>query len=98
MDAVQALAREKGVPPVTEEELATVDMRALFRRMRIRWYEIPRYVGRARQALKDNRHMIALQPNIVPVLRWAMQQDVPMAILSSNSEEVIRGMVEQHVP
>ena len=40
MEAVQSLARDKGVPPVTDEELATVDMRALFKRMRIRWYEI----------------------------------------------------------
>jgi phosphoglycolate phosphatase len=98
MEAVQTLAHEKGVPAVTDEELATVAMRDLFRRMRIRWWEIPRYVKKGRQALVDNRDRIVVQPNILPVLRWATGQGLPMAILSSNTEALIADFVAAHMP
>lgn len=98
LHAVNALAVAKGVPPVTATALRERSLPELFRHFKVRWYQIPWYVRMGRQHMQAFRHLINVHAQVLPTFAWAQGQGLRVAILSSNSADLIRGVVAEHLP
>ena len=92
------VARHKGVEPLNEHEVARLTMRQLFKRMRIRWFEIPYYVRLGRREMARQSDIIALHLEVLPTLVWAQAEQIPLMIVSSNGTPLIEAVLSRHLP
>jgi phosphoglycolate phosphatase len=99
LKALQEIAELKGVPPISESEHRALSTRELFSRLRIRWWQIPRFVKLARRLVHKNRACITLHSQARPVLEWALSDaGAKLTILSTNSEGLIRDILAREAP
>lgn len=96
--ALNTIAHRRGAQPLAPSELKSLTTRQLFLRLNIPWYQIPYWVKVARELVHENAHSIAVHGPVQEALGWAAEFDVPLAIVSSNSEMLIRSFLTKHLP
>ena len=74
LEVIAAIAAHQGVPPVTAQEYQTLTMPQLKRRLKVRFYQIPGLIRRARAYAHTQRDRMASHSQALAALEWAQRR------------------------
>lgn len=98
LEVVNTFALERGQPPLTQASLAATSPQALRRAWRLRFYEVPALLRRARQEMYRRWESLMVCPQILAPLAWSRANSLPLAILSSNGAATLEAFTNRHLP
>ncbi len=96
-EVMNEIAKLKKVPFLKKEELLNYSTKQLLKRLKIRWYEIPRYYKLARKIVNLNKDKIVIEAQILEMFQNVNLDKIIFIILSSNSKILISEFVAKHL-
>lgn len=96
-EAISEISKIKKVPILTKEELLNYSTKELLKKLKIRWYETPRFYKLARKIVNLNKDYIVIEPHILETFQEINLDKISIIILSSNSTNLISECITKYL-
>ncbi|WGL59172.1 HAD-IA family hydrolase [Pigmentibacter sp. JX0631] len=97
LEVIKEISKIKNIPPLTQEDILNKSTKDLFKYLKIRWYEIPKYYKLAKKIVNLNKNLITLNPQITEMFQNLNKDKIEVIILSSNSTDLILNFVKTNL-
>ncbi|RYY30417.1 MAG: hypothetical protein EOO04_04830, partial [Chitinophagaceae bacterium] len=97
LEVINILAARRGLPALGAQELHAMSTQALLRRVRVRFWQLPKLLREARQLLYGQRHKVRPHPQGAALIVALAAQAPPPIVVSSNDAGLIGEFFAQHL-
>ena len=95
---VNALIAQRGMPSLSRQQLRHAPTGDLLRQLKIRFWQIPSLVKRARQMMLAQQDRVGLHPEVVAALSFVATCSCEFIVVSSNQKILIEAFFERYLP